>query len=150
MAGTWSYEVSLPTDKDKVRLVIGDTDTDDQLLLDEEIQFFIDEHGSVQRAASESCRAIAAMFARNMSRSIGGLQADFSAKYRQYLQLAESIDTNEQLTPVSPYASGYLKSQKQTQDDNEDREPIIGRKGVTDNPRVGPVNDSQYLPSRTY
>ncbi len=143
---TWSYDNTVLTtsDKDAVRLIIGDTDTGDQLLQNEEINYYITKHGSVVRAASESARAVAAKYARLMSRSIGGLQADFSAKYRQYLELADNLDQNEQVSPVGPYISGFLKSQHKTNDENTDRIPIFGRYGVTDNPRYSADND--YTP----
>lgn len=138
MSDVWSYEADLPSDKDIVRLLIGDTDTDDRLLTDTEITYFITTHGSLNRAASEACRAIAAMFAREMSRSVGGLQADFSAKHRQYLALANSIDANQQLEPVSPYVSGYSKAAKAIDLADDDREALIARKDVHANPRIGP------------
>ena len=143
---TWSYDntVLSTSNKDAVRLIIGDTDTADQLLADEEIDYYLTKHGVVLRAASESARAVAAKFARLMSRSIGGLQADFAAKYRQYLELADNLDLNEQVSPVGPYISGFLKSQHETNDENTDRIPIFGKKGVTDNPRY--ASDNDYTP----
>lgn len=130
----WSYEPDLPTDKDKVRLLIGDTDTDDQLLVDSEIQHFIDTHGNLNRAAAECCRAIAAMYAREVSRSIGGLQGDFSAKHRQYLAMAENLDSNTHLDPVAPWGSGWSKSGRETEVLDDDRESTFAYKGVHDNP----------------
>ena len=35
----WTYSTALTADKDKVRFLIQDTDTDDQLLADEEIAY---------------------------------------------------------------------------------------------------------------
>jgi len=144
MTSVWSYEADLPTDKDKVRLLIGDTDTSDKLLSDSEVEYFITTHGSLNRAASEACRAIAAMFARQMSRSVGGLQADFSAKHRQYLSMAENLDANQQLDPVSPFVSGYSKAAKAIDFADDDRENLAARKGIHDNPRVGPLTGEDY------
>jgi hypothetical protein len=146
----WSYDNSAlaTSDKDVVRLIIGDTDTNDQLLANEEINYFLTLHGTVVRAASESARAIAAKFARLMSRSVGGLQADFAAKYRQYLELANNLLQNEEISPVSPYLSGYLYSQHKTRADDTDRIPIFGRKGVTDNPEADAAGD--YANYRDY
>jgi hypothetical protein len=143
----WSYDVDAlsTSDKDVVRLIIGDTDTNDQLLQNEEINHFISLHGTVVRAATESARAIAAKFARLMSRSVGGLQADFAAKYRQYLELANNLAMNEEVEPVSPYLSGYLYSQHKTRAENSDRIPIFGRKGVTDNPAADADGDTDHF-----
>lgn len=42
-----TYDSSLPTDKDRVRLLIGDTDTDNALLEDEEINGLIGSAATV-------------------------------------------------------------------------------------------------------
>lgn len=135
MTSTWEYDLDLPTDKDKVRLLIGDTDPNDPLLSDTEIQYFVDGQGSLGRAASEACRAIAGMFARNMSQSIGGLSADFSAKYRQYLGMADELAaSSDQSDTVSPYISGYSKAAKETEHGDSDRETLDAYRGIHDFP----------------
>jgi hypothetical protein len=142
---TWTYSGD-PADSslDAVRFTIGDTDTTDQLISDEEIAYMVALHGNIKRAASESARAIAAKFARLMSRSIGGLQADFSAKYRQYLELADNLLTKDELQPVSPYISGYTRSAKEAVELDTDREPTFSRKGIMDNPRFQPADEAPY------
>lgn len=139
---TWTYSGNPNASQlDAIRLVIGDTDTNDQLLQDEEIQYMIDTYGASRHAASESARAIAAKYARLMSRSIGGLSADFSAKYRQYLELADKLEASEELVPVGPFISGFSRSAKEAVETDPDREPIFGRKGGMDNPRANAVDD---------
>ena len=125
-----------------VRFLIGDTDTTDQLINDAEVTYLITVHGNTNRAASEACRAIAAKFARLMSRSIGGLQADFSAKYTQYLELADSLLAKDELAPVAPFISGYSRSAKEAVELDDDRETTFGRKGQFDNPRSYPSDES--------
>jgi hypothetical protein len=104
----------------------------------------VTEHGVVNRVASESARAIAAKFARLMNRTIGGLSADFSAKYRQYLELADSLLSKDELSPVSPYISGFSRSAKEAVELDTDREPTFARKGIMDNPRSQPSDESPY------
>lgn len=140
MAWTYSGDPS-SSQRDSIRFVIGDTDVNDQLLTDAEIDYMIATYGVSRHAASESARAIAAKFARLMNRSIGGLSADFSAKYRQYLELADKLEAGEELVPVGPFVSGWSKSQKEAVDSDTDREPIFGRKGGMDNPRANAVDD---------
>jgi len=141
MAWTYSGDPAGST-RDAVRFLIGDTDTDDQLLNDAEVAYFITQHGTVNRAASEAARAVAAKFARLMNRSIGALSADFSSKYRQYLELASDLLLKEETEPASPFVSGWKKDQKETYMDDSNREPIFGRKGVHDNNRVYPSDDN--------
>lgn len=141
----WSYSGDPSSSvRDAVRFLIGDTDTNDQLISNEEIAYFVTEFANARRAASEAARAIAAKFARLMSRSIGGLNADFSAKYRQYLELADNLLTKEEMAPVSLFISGYSRSAKEAVELDTDREPTFSRKGIMDNPRSQPADEAPY------
>ncbi|NBO55357.1 MAG: hypothetical protein EBU84_12380 [Actinobacteria bacterium] len=141
----WSYSGDPTTStRDAVRFLIGDTDTNDQLISNEEINYFVTEFGNARRSASEAARAVAAKFARLMNRSIGGLSADFSAKYRQYLELADNLLSKEEMAPVSLYISGYSRSAKEAVELDTDREPTFSRKGIMDNPRYQPSDESPY------
>ena len=141
----WSYSGNpSSSERDAVRFLVGDTDTNDQLLSNEEIDYLTTQHGSVHRIASESARAIAAKFARLMNRSIGGLSADFSAKYRQYLELADNLLEKDEIAPVSPFISGFGRSAKEAVELDTDRESTFGRKGQHDNPRAYPGDESPF------
>lgn len=141
-ASNWSYsgDPSAST-KDAIRFIVGDTDSDDQLITDAEINYLIARHGTINRTASEAARSIAAKFARLMNRSIGGLSADFSSKYRQYMELADNLLSKEETDPVSPFISGYKRSEKEARELDLDRETTFSRKGVHDNNRVYPADD---------
>ena len=142
---TWTYAGDpSATSLASIRFLIGDTDTTDQLLSDEEINYLIVEEGASYKTASFACRAIAAKFARLMQRNIGGLGADFSAKFRQYSELADALTEKNDAQPVSLYASGWKISAKEVIDSDTDRENIFGRKGGMDNPRANAVDD--YYP----
>lgn len=54
---SWSYDPSKLKDspKDQVRLLIGDTEEDDPLLQDEEIQFYLDQHPNDIKRCSLEC-----------------------------------------------------------------------------------------------
>lgn len=140
---TWSYSGN-PSNStgDAVRFLVGDTDTTDQLISNEEIAYFVAEFNNARRSASEAARAIAAKYARLMSRSIGGLSADFSAKYRQYLELADNLLSKEEMKPVALFISGYTKSQKEMVELDADRESTFSRKGIMDNKRSYPSDDA--------
>jgi len=89
---TWSYDSSLATDKDKVRFYIGDTDTNDQLLQDEEISFLLAEVSNVLLAAAHAAKAIAAKFSRQADKAIGDLRISLSQKARTYMTLAADLE----------------------------------------------------------
>lgn len=136
---TWTYSGNPSASMiDAVRFHIGDTDVNDPLLSNEEIQYHIDEQVTLLRICSESCLAIAAKFARLMSRNIGGLSADFSAKYRQYMELSDNLLSRDEITPVRPFISGYNREDKSAVEDETDRETTFSRKGIMDNNRVYP------------
>ena len=62
---SWTYTDPNTSDRDKIRFLIGDTDSTDPLLSDEEIAFTLTEAGgSVYQAGHDSCYAIAAKFSR--------------------------------------------------------------------------------------
>jgi hypothetical protein len=147
---TWTYSGNPANSTlDAVRFLMGDTDTTDQLLSNEELSWLITTEGTAYYAAAEACRAVAAKFARQMSRSVGGLSADFAAKYRQYLELADRLETEARIFPVALYISGYTRSDKEAVEENTDRESTFSRKGIHDNERVYPADDDASFVYRT-
>jgi hypothetical protein len=89
---TWSYNTALTADKDKVRALIGDTDTTDQILSDEEITFFISQTGNIYSASARACKAIAAKFSRLTDTEIEGVSDRLSQMVKHYNDLAASYD----------------------------------------------------------
>lgn len=139
---TWTYSGDpSSSSRDAIRFMIGDTDTTDQLLSNEEINYVLVEQGTLHRSAAECAFAISAKFARLMSRSIGGLSADFSAKHRQYEELGKRLVREDELSPVSPFISGFSRSAKEAEELDTDRETTFSRKGIHDNLRVYPADD---------
>lgn len=95
----WTYD---PTDLDtttasgrlnSVRLLVGDTDTLDQQVQDEEIVFSLSQNNnSIYSAASWTARNIAALYARRVSTELSGaLKADYSSLMSHYLMLADQL-----------------------------------------------------------
>ena len=82
----------LTDDTDKVRLLIGDTDSDDWLLSDDEVDFFITEHSDLNIAAAAAAEAIAASFARGYDFATDGQSFNRSQRVQHYLDLAAKLD----------------------------------------------------------
>jgi len=80
------------TDKDKVRFYIGDTDTNDQLLQDEEINFLLTETSNILLAASHAAKALAAKFSRQADKTVGDLRISLSQKAQTYMALAADLE----------------------------------------------------------
>ena len=96
----WSYD---PTDLDTstssgrinaVRLLIGDTDTNDQQVQNEEITFALSEsNNNVYSSAGWTARVIASQYSRRVDTQLdGALSADYSDLAAQYYKLAEDLE----------------------------------------------------------
>ena len=107
----FTYDSTLPTNKDKVRLKIRDTDTVDatrQLFQDTEIDFFISEAGSdlnlAAAGALDSIAANAALLAKAQkigdysidSKSMAGAVMKIAAHYRSLSEQAPAFGYAEQ------------------------------------------------------
>jgi hypothetical protein len=135
---TWSYNTSFTASKDKVRFLVSDTDTNDQLVSDEEIAFALVENTNIYRAASIVARSIGLKLSRELTLNPapGGVSLDSQAQAEKYLQLAE--DLAEQATAqgaASIFAGGISIADKQTREGDTDR-PVpsfsVGTFSVTD------------------
>lgn len=81
-----------------VRLLIGDTDSNDYVLQDVDIQFFLSEaSGNIYLAGSMAAEAIAARYARSVSESktdshgVHSQRRDLSDRYKHYKEVAQSL-----------------------------------------------------------
>lgn len=127
---TWTYSsVDLSTSLAQVRLLIGDTDEADQQLSDEEIQFQVTNAAGAFYAAVRCCRMIAAKYARRIDKSVGQFAHSASQKYKQYLDLAASLEVQAlSSASITPYAGGISVSEKDTQSNDTDRvQPAFAR-----------------------
>jgi hypothetical protein len=95
--------MSIETDRDRVRLMIGDTDESDPLLSDDEIAAFVayrkveneDEESvtNIPAAAADAADAIAAKFARKFNFAEDGQRFDVAQQHGHYLALAQRLRT---------------------------------------------------------
>lgn len=93
--------MSIDTDRDRVRLLVGDTDSTAPLLFDDEVDSFIagrqvtDEDGedvtNIPAAAADCAAAIAAKFGREFTFSEDGQRFDRAQKYAHYMGLEQSL-----------------------------------------------------------
>ena len=116
----WSYEPALPTAKDKVRLLIGDTVSTDPQLSDPEIQFSVDRNGSnVYSAAVECCRVLAARYARQVDKQVGSTKISASQRSKAYTALAVQLSQQAASVNGRPSAGGIYATEKETMASNE-------------------------------
>lgn len=134
---TWSYDTALTAAKDKVRFLVGDTDTADQQLQNEEITFVLAEEGTtnVYGAAAAAARGIAAKYARLSQKSVGDLSISYQQRQDHYDRLAERLERKLAERAV-PYFGATKKADKTTVagvSDNVVSTPDFKR-GMHDNP----------------
>lgn len=91
---TWTYNDLDPgaTDKDQVRLMVGDTDTTDQQLTDEEVTHFLTTYVTIGNAAVHAARAILAEVSRQVTRAVGDLRINLSDRAKAYRELIKDLE----------------------------------------------------------
>ena len=117
---SWTYTSPLSGDKDKVRTYIGDTDSTDQLLSDEQVTFALAEEGTVRAASALAAEWISALFARKADKSVGDLSISYSQRAAQYSALATKLGSRASKIAL-PYFGGISESTKETREDDTDR-----------------------------
>lgn len=118
----------------QVRFLIGDTDSNDGQLQDEEINFLISNEGSVQAAAIAAAESILAELARFVDKTVGPFSESLSQRIAQYEKLIASL-RRKQVVSASPYAGGISISNKNTRIADADRvRPAFGV-GMMNNPQ---------------
>lgn len=107
-----------------IRVLIGDTDTSDELLTDTQINMLIALYTNTFSAAAAAARAIAAKFAREVDATVDSTQASNSQKYEHYKDLADRLDSQARTSGLLagiPYAGGISIADKETRVSNTDR-----------------------------
>jgi hypothetical protein len=134
---SWSYSGNpSSSDLDAVRFLIGDTDTTDQLLQNEEINYLLAQTGNdVYTSAIIACRTIASKFSRKADQKIGDYSISNSQKASQYLALATQLAQSQAkalISRVAPYAGGISVADKQIDENNTDTvQPAFTRNDMT-------------------
>jgi len=137
---TWTYTGDPAANtRDEVRFLVGDTDKDDALVQDEEINYAIGVESSTLRAAVRVSRAIAAHYARAVEKQVGDLKIKAGEKYKNYLDIMKALEEEAagSIPGASPFAGGISTSQKETQENNSDRVAPYFSRDMMDNPNSG-------------
>ncbi len=130
---SWSYNPTHAAARDWVRFRLGDTDSTDQLLADEEIDAAIATEGNRYLAAAICAEAIAGKYARDSDKRVGPLAISASQRAKTYITLAKRLRT-EIATRVAPYCGGISQDDIQTVEDDTDRVPADFAVGFQDTP----------------
>ena len=128
---SWTFSESLAADRDIVRLKIGDTDTDDQLLSNETLDALLAIRADVILCSIDACRAILAKLARDIDRSAAGMSGSRAQKTQHYKDvLANLIKESGGETRVK--VGGISKDASDTLNDDSDFEKPTFTIGMND------------------
>lgn len=143
---SWNYSGDPATsDLDEVRYLVGDTDSSDPLVLDAEINFAIAKQTTLELAAAQVLRALAAKFSRRSNFSAGEVSAsDVAAIAKAFKDRADELDPNGvtlgDAMLAAPSFGGLLVSEKESLDEDDGAVQPVFRKGMDDIPGGPDVN----------
>ena len=125
--------------RNRVRFLINDTDTNDALFSDEELDYLITEWGTnVYEICRAACETLVSRFVRlsdSTSKSVGDISVSesYTAKAQQYKDLANSfLLRNMRKAPPRPFANA--QALKSTNDRIVDDYNTDAYTGIHDNP----------------
>jgi len=102
---TFTYDDPNSSDLESVRYKIGDTDSDNPQLTDEEIEYELAEaNSSILLAAARCASALAARYARKVTKKIGDRSINYSDLAAQYRSLAADLESQHQQGAYSGYS----------------------------------------------
>ena len=133
---TWSYNAPLlaTSPKDVVRLLIGDTNTANQLLQDEEIAYILTRRPNTYGAAAECCRSLATRFATEATTKAGNTEIMYSDISKAYAARATAFESQAANSGAGlPYAGGLSQADKENAMEDSDRVPPQFALGDDDN-----------------
>lgn len=130
---TFTYSsTSIATDLAKVRLTIGDTDSADALMTDEEINYILSRYDSVSRASMECVKIILAKWTRQTDRQGTGFSASRSQRFQHLKDLLVELKSGGG-TLATPTITGASKSDETSVENDTDYVPARFGQGMHSN-----------------
>lgn len=131
---TWTYSGDpSASDRDQVRFLIGDTDSTDKQLQDEEIAYLLAQYPDARQAAAQAAWAVAAKYARlASSHSVGDTAYAYGSRQQYYESLAAQLNSRS-LQSARPYCGGISLSDKARVEGDADRNAGPFKDGQMDN-----------------
>jgi hypothetical protein len=118
---TWTYASNFSLSRDKVRWLVGDTDTNDQLVTDEEIAFALTEDSNVYTVAASVCESIAMKVGARLTVNANGSKIDADEQYKHWMDRASSLREKAVSSGVASFAGGLSIAGKDAVEDDTDR-----------------------------
>lgn len=125
--------------KDQVRFLIGDTDNEDPILLDGEINWLLSQYNnSPMNTAIRACEMIVAKFSRQADETVGQVKISFSQRAKTYLTTQNMLRQRLAMEDCAPYSGGISKADKLTNEQNTDRVRPDFTKHMMENLQIAP------------
>lgn len=120
---TWSYSYDpLSTPKDYVRFLLGDTNEDDKIFFDPEINALLSfSNQDPLSAAIRGCEQVIAKFSRSVDESVGSVSISFSQRLANYKALKATLMQRQAMEDIRPYCGGISIMDKQQHLEDSDR-----------------------------
>jgi hypothetical protein len=149
---SWNYNVAdLGTNqKDQIRFLIGDTNTNDQQLQDEELQFSLTIRSSIWGAAATCCESISANLSRKADTTTGELRTLYSSLSRAYHARSMAYESKSvEMGGALPFAGGISIAQKILAETDPDRVQPAFSRGLQDNLNypISPAGNEPSVPA---
>lgn len=146
MAWTYSLADLATSEKDQVRLEIGDTDVNRQLLQDEEIVQFIAVERNFWSACARACEAINRFFLSKADVRLGrSMQITYTKAAEQYAAMAKSLRCKA-LGTTPPFVGGMSVSDKETYNQDTDIVAPLFTKTMLQDPWTGGYTSDSLPP----
>jgi hypothetical protein len=144
---SWTYSGDpAASHTDGVRFLLGDTNSADQQLRDEEIAFvLLIENDDIYRAAARGAEALAAKYARAITKKIGSAWLESEKKAQHYRDLAKQLWYSAGVGSVVPWVGSISQAVKQVQENNEDNVSPFFTRETGDYPNTMPIGTQQEL-----
>jgi len=151
---SWSYSGNpANSDLDLIRFMVGDTNSIDPELQDEEIQFEIDRstssgYFSPLKTSISVLRRVMAKYKQLVDEKVGDVSVKWSQRYKQIQSTLRDLELEHAKTSLgSAYAGGISQADKDVANNSTDRVPPAFTKNFGSG---GDVNEfrspSTYLP----
>ena len=139
----WTYTPDFTTERDQIRLAIGDTIESDPLLSDEEIAQLYTQAGSVSGAAIAGLRSLAAKYSRLSDISVETVSKRYSQRASNYLAMATALEVQgaKSGATAGPAATGISLSEMASAAADPDRPPSQNSQRMFDNQGASDYTD---------
>lgn len=119
---SWSYSGD-PRDSelDAVRFLAADTDTENQLVQDEEILYVIGVESTTLQRAVVVAHTASLSLAKLVDKSVGDLKLSLSQRYKNYMDVVAKLEDRAGAAKGLPYAGGISVADKTVKEANSDR-----------------------------